>query len=317
MTNITEANQFDANVKFYDLTDPVVGALTGESNMPVIALTNRTRFLYNYLNGHASVASVTANATIDATYLRKLVFVNISSNITITLAALSNFIDGQKLNFIVKTTGVKCAKFVPSDGTIINLPAGYTGLWLHDGEQIELERVSGTQWWLHDIKTNLNNVGNDGMLRFMEPNTIVAQGTSGLARADMARLWDRVVTNAVGDSTWLGDPITYRCMFSAGNGSTTFRIPDMRSISWRGLDLARGISTARIGTTAGSFEADGNKSHTHTFLTGGDFTIDANPQGKPLGRQNDDAVSTNITTSASGNTEATIKNAGLIPVIYY
>jgi len=49
--------------------------------------------------------------------------------------------------------------------------------------------------------------------------------------------------------------------FGAGNGSTTFNLPDSRGEFIRGLDDGRGID---FGRALGSSQGDQNKSHTHT-----------------------------------------------------
>lgn len=54
--------------------------------------------------------------------------------------------------------------------------------------------------------------------------------------------------------------------FGAGNGSTTFRVPDLRGEFIRGWDDARGIDGSRI---FGSFQGSQMQSHTHTGPTYG------------------------------------------------
>lgn len=49
--------------------------------------------------------------------------------------------------------------------------------------------------------------------------------------------------------------------FGAGNGSTTFNLPDSRAEFIRGLDDGRGVDTGR---TLGSSQADQNEAHTHS-----------------------------------------------------
>lgn len=49
--------------------------------------------------------------------------------------------------------------------------------------------------------------------------------------------------------------------YGAGDGSTTFNLPDLRGEFVRGLDDGRGIDAARA---LGSAQADANKSHSHT-----------------------------------------------------
>lgn len=50
--------------------------------------------------------------------------------------------------------------------------------------------------------------------------------------------------------------------FGAGDGSTTFNIPDLRGEFIRGWDDGRGVDSGR---TFGSYQADGVKQHTHKY----------------------------------------------------
>ena len=54
--------------------------------------------------------------------------------------------------------------------------------------------------------------------------------------------------------------------YGAGDGSTTFNLPDLRGEFVRGLDSGRGVDSGRA---LGSFQADEIKAHTHTVTTGG------------------------------------------------
>lgn len=321
MTNITETNTFPANVARYDTADPVVGGLTGESNLPIIAMANRTRYLYNAVNGFDGVTTITGNTTITTAHLRKMVLVNVSANTTLTISAGSGFIVGQRLSFIVKTTGVRSVGFVLSGGdAFLNLYAPFTGLWLHNNEEIALV-WTGSGWWIEDINTNLKVVANDGMARRLPQNTAVAQGTGGLLRADYARLWDVLNATAslvVTEATWLS-ALANQGFFTSGNTTTTLRLPDMRSMSWRGLDGGRNLSLTRSGTNAGAYEADGNKSHNHT---NGAFNLILKADGTFTTAATDNSVAEpNVVQSAallaSGGAETTVKNIGLTPFIYY
>ena len=69
------------------------------------------------------------------------------------------------------------------------------------------------------------------------------------------------------------DRTTYAALFAvvgttygAGDGSTTFNLPDLRGEFIRGLDSGRGVDSGRA---LGSFQADEIKAHTHTVTTGG------------------------------------------------
>lgn len=54
--------------------------------------------------------------------------------------------------------------------------------------------------------------------------------------------------------------------FGAGDGSTTFNLPDMRGLSARGWDDSRGVDTGRV---FGSFQDSQNKAHTHSMQDNG------------------------------------------------
>jgi microcystin-dependent protein len=54
--------------------------------------------------------------------------------------------------------------------------------------------------------------------------------------------------------------------FSVGDGSTTFRVPDLRGMFLRGLDESRGVDTARL---IGVDQAAANAPHTHGITDAG------------------------------------------------
>lgn len=55
--------------------------------------------------------------------------------------------------------------------------------------------------------------------------------------------------------------------YGAGDGSTTFNLPDLRGETIRGWDDARGVDSGRV---IGSWQDGQNKSHTHTGTTSSD-----------------------------------------------
>ena len=316
MTPITEVRNFDAIINQFDTTDPVVGGSGGVSNNPVVALANRTRYLYDYKNGFTGVSEIAASTNIDTSFLRKLIYINASVNITVSLASIANFTIGQRLFFKCKNAVGKCVSIVPAASELLKDGSATKNIWLYDGEEITLVARSLTEWEILGAKGNFDTAGNDGMVRRMPKNSFVADGTN-YSRADYARLWEAVSIGAIDDVTWLNDPVSYRQLFSGGDGLTTFRIPDMRSMVWKGLDLGRGLSLGRFGINAGAYEPDAILVHSHTFQANGDQYLDNNPTGFPLGRQNNDNRPETITTSATGGPENLVKTVGFIPIIYF
>jgi microcystin-dependent protein len=79
--------------------------------------------------------------------------------------------------------------------------------------------------------------------------------------------------------------------FGAGDGSTTFNLPDSRSLFGRAADDGKGIDTGRV---VGSSQAQSIQSHTHAILQKAiNFTYSASPGGGAPG------------SSTAGSTEAT------------
>jgi len=133
---------------------------------------------------------------------------------------------------------------------------------------------------------------------------------------------------------------TYAALFAiigttwgAGDGSTTFNVPDLRGEFVRGWDDSRGVDSGR---SFASFQADDNKSHNHalsaggasgTFVTGVSLNkstrqVDGNPNDERV-LHNDTTIGTSFgsvsytaqTISASGGTQARPRNIALMYVI--
>jgi hypothetical protein len=102
--------------------------------------------------------------------------------------------------------------------------------------------------------------------------TVKANGAL-LSRTTYARLYDWANTNSliVAEATWSADRWG---AFGAGDGSTTFRIPDLRGEFLRGFDDGRGVDASRV---RGSWQVDLFKSHSHgpafIALGGGPSTV--------------------------------------------
>ncbi len=98
-----------------------------------------------------------------------------------------------------------------------------------------------------------------------------------LSRTTFANLWAFAQTSGalVSDSEWFNSK---QGCYSTGDGSTTFRIPDLRGEFIRGWDNGRGIDTSRV---LGSLQEDSYKNHLHTASssTAGAHTHTINASG--------------------------------------
>lgn len=98
--------------------------------------------------------------------------------------------------------------------------------------------------------------------------------------------------------------------FGAGDGATTFNLPDLRGEFLRGLDDGRGVDAARV---LGSAQADAFKSHTHTFTKGQGY----NTGGGSYPGNSVTAPWENPSTAATGGTETRPRNVALLVCIKY
>lgn len=136
--------------------------------------------------------------------------------------------------------------------------------------------------------------------------TEIKLGGGMINRADYPELWNYAVDNGltVAEADW---PV-YSGLFSTGDLSTTFRLPDFRGVFPRFLDEGRGLDPGRI---HGTYEHDELKEHFHT----GGVRLSANTVN---GAQGAYAVSdTSFATGTTGGAETRPKNITLYAFIRF
>lgn len=130
-----------------------------------------------------------------------------------------------------------------------------------------------------------------------------------ISRTTYAELWAVVLADGyVSEAAWSGGS---QGRFSEGDGSTTFRLPDLRGEFIRVFDDGRGIDSGR---TLGSQQADELKSHTHVQHYGSNGSTSG---GFANGATGTDSGVTTVTTSATGGTETRPRNISLLACIKY
>ena len=98
--------------------------------------------------------------------------------------------------------------------------------------------------------------------------------------------------------------------YGAGNGTTTFNLPDMRGVFPRGLDSGRGYDPARA---LGTYQADDFASHTHTFPA--DTTGGFNTPIASIVAGDRAPGSTGTVINSTGGSETRPKNVALVFII--
>ena len=97
--------------------------------------------------------------------------------------------------------------------------------------------------------------------------------------------------------------------YGAGDGSTTFNIPDLRGEFIRGFDNGRGVDSGRF---IGSLQLDQNKEHSHTYMKA--LFSNSTYSGSNSGIRTSQATNT---TSLSGGDESRPRNIAMMYIIKY
>jgi microcystin-dependent protein len=154
---------------------------------------------------------------------------------------------------------------------------------------------------------------------------------SVLSRAEYSNLWTFASNSGnitTTDASWFSLSAVGR--FSPGNGSTTFRLPDLRGTFVRSFGtLNPSVASGGIGL----YQADAFESHTHTGTTNTAgahthtacqvYPIGTQAEGGPAGRLGSGATgsagahSHTVSLNNTGGTETRPHNIALLPCIKY
>jgi microcystin-dependent protein len=193
---------------------------------------------------------------------------SVTNKIVGTLPALSGVPDKAVIKFI-SYTGLQINGTIqaPGSDTILYGNTTTQKLYLGMNETITLMKKTSA-WYVIDEKSDANEVGRVLFADKVLANTVKAEGQL-LNRLEYPRLW--AFANTLGallltDAARTAD-IAHSGFFSSGDGSTTFRLPDLRGVFLRGLDGSRGLDADRVAAgqnnTPGFYEKDTAGQHSH------------------------------------------------------
>ena len=334
MANLSESSTWQSGIYQIETTDLVKGGALpdGISNLQAKQLADRTSWLKTYSgvkNRFLAIASISANTSINTASNGKLIYDNITSNITLTFDVLANFNDGDILTVATRTVSGTSVKIKANGSETINFNGDNVNqLWLLQQEYIELTKLD-TEWLVTDCSQSLLETGDCLDAYKQRPNTVVRMGQL-LNRSEYPRLWqwclDKLADGQelLDEVVWQSN-IAYKGCFSRGNGTTTFRLPDDRSMFTRYLDLGAGIDYERPQNYAGGYQADTLKAHDHVMhgkgtIPGSNYYLGRTNNRYAAGGGTDgfggsNTPDGNMKTGDTGGTETRPKNTAKLPLI--
>ncbi len=259
------------------------------------------------------LASYSANTTLTVDDAG-LVLVNASAAArTITLPA-ANALGGRPIQITIVKTDIS-ANAVTVQRAGADTINGQTSIVLAVGDRVTFISDGVNAWFTSAGNPEvLVPVGTiiETSLASPPAGTVAANGAL-LSRTSFAALFNAAnASGLVSEAAWSANSWG---RYSVGDGSTTFRVPDLRGEFRRGLDSGRGIDAGRgIGTSqAGAIESHTHPLYFYSSLAG--KTMDFS--GPDLGGFSSSAGGESGSTGATGGAETRPRNVATLVCIKF
>lgn len=273
---------------------------------------------------YRDIKTVTATLTLDSSYLDCVIDINASSNkFTATLDFLSNVPENSVFEFIQQRGNQINAVIKAQTGeVIVHNGAEVNQIILRKRERAKLAK-KGSKWYVISGADGASVIGKVFAGYSQGADEVILQGQE-VNRDEYPAVWAYVQTLTLGNGVanevdWSADANTRRSMFSLGDGSTTFRFPDLRGVDIRFLDQGRGLDLIRISqslqNTVGSYQSDRIKAHDHDTAFRRDNNVVSFGTGNGVAVSLPAGSAATIKTGSTGDTETTTKNAALLPLM--
>lgn len=153
----------------------------------------------------------------------------------------------------------------------------YTSVYMGKSETVWLYRADDGWYDISQFSRNYDGIGKPQASYKVGLNELLCDG-SEVSRAGHPRLWEEVQTfgsSLVSEVTWQTASATvagrtvnkpYRGCFSTGDGSTTFRLPDLMGVALRGVKSTSGSDSERLHNKPGGFQRHEFESHNHNII---------------------------------------------------
>lgn len=224
--------------------------------------------------------SVSVNTTLDpVSDINKIIQIRgAATSLTQTLPSVGDMAANSLIILESIIGNTKPQKISTSGGQYIYLNNEQkTEIWLHPGETVWLFRDDDGFYVINDgFGEKYRNVCIPKPLYKVGLNQVAWVGQLA-NRADYPRVWEfanSIGSSLVNEATWATTTVTvngrnvekpYRGCFSTGDGSTTFRFPDLRNLGVRGLLGLTGTDTNRHLNKPGGYQDDAYETHSHSL----------------------------------------------------
>lgn len=243
MANLQASPDWADGIYQLEVTDPVMGGtpniatLAGIDNIPHLQLASRTQWLRAGLlavqngAGYRDVITTAASQTLTAEDMGAAIIATGAATSTITLPALSAAPNGSAIEIINAGAGIVTIQRAGSDQIDLG-HANATSVALAPGRNLRLIRPAGASAWHAAGAAGLDAAPAGQVAAFAmqaAPSGWLKANGALVSRTAYAALFAAIGTT-----------------FGAGDGSTTFALPDLRGEFLRGWDDGRGVDTGRV-----------------------------------------------------------------------
>jgi len=274
------------------------------------------------------VELITTNTALNASHWQKLLQIRADNSIiTVTLPSVEDVPENTVIIAETMITNNYQCTFATTGGQYIYWQnTGKSTLYMGRGEALWLLRADDGWYVINNFGQIYEQVGKVQACYKAGLNEVVANGAL-LQRSQYPRLWEWVqgigaslVTDAVwntASATVAGRTVSrpYRGCFSTGDGSTTFRVPDLMNVALRGVKSETGDDTERHLNKPGGFQRYETEAHTHTLTvppSATSRTQEGNGKFTGGGDLDEPNPMTAVTTAPFGGAETRMDNVGVL-----
>ena len=328
MANLSEMSRWEAGIYQWETSDPVQGGPNGIDNRPTRELANRTRWLYDEL-GRVKARMEAPNFYKSITVSDSKALFDANNYLHIGADAAGVYVRNKKTNKGIQLNNDGTLQYDGSDiitaRKVSQNPDDYTGTTVPSSfalnkafdNSVKRGGAIGLGGAAHQIAIGWDPPGLVAKVDNQTMNVGVPTGAIAyFAHAAVPFGWLKANGAAVSRTVYANLFALIGTTYGAGDGRTTFNLPDLRGEFIRSWDDGRAIDRNRA---LGSWQGDELKSHRHISYFGETPNSYSPPEGyagtgvgSSGGVDNDNAYPY---TSYTGGVETRPRNIALLACI--